>query len=329
VASEVDPVDALDETFPQVLARVERGVVALEVDREDKPLRSLTQREKMGLGLGAMRIFDPRYFWRPSGPCTGVVVDLSPTGRARIVTSTWNVRDAKSPTAVHVVLPDGRRLPAVAKGRDENLDVVVIETRDDVRAEVTPLPAASTCSVGQFALLVGRGGDGGTPLLTVGHLSAVNRHKGDSIQVSARMNYGNVGGAIVGLDGRLLGIATRLTNRAHHGLNSGVGFAAPIQALRQELGDLASGKVVPRRKSPFLGISGDMNAPWSPDDEAALKDGDILKIFNGVELMDFMQLRDEIERLDVGDKVIVTAERDDKGEKDFTISLGARSEGEE
>ena len=63
--------------------------------------------------------------------------------------------------------------------------------------------------------------------------------------------------------------------------------------------------------------------------KAGIKDGDVIKIFNGVEIKDFEQLRDCIEKLEVGEKVIVTIERGDMGEKDFTLELGERPEGEE
>ena len=38
------------------------------------------------------------------------------------------------------------------------------------------------------------------------------------------------------------------------------------------------------------------------------KDGDVIKIFNGVEVKDFEQLRDCIEKLEPGEKVIVTTQ---------------------
>ena len=53
----------------------------------------------------------------------------------------------------------------------------------------------------------------------------------------------------------------------------------------------------------------------------------MIEIFNGVEVRDFLQLRDEIERLEVGEKVIVTIDRPDKGERDFTIELGLSATG--
>src|SRR5688572_14223918 len=69
-----DGLGALDQALPRVAERAERSVVALEVGRDEKPHRSLTQREKMMLGIGGGRVFDQRYFERPTGPCSAVVI---------------------------------------------------------------------------------------------------------------------------------------------------------------------------------------------------------------------------------------------------------------
>ncbi|MBI3724171.1 serine protease [bacterium] len=336
---EVDPLRALDVTFPRAAEKAQRSVVAIEVEREQKPDRPLTRGEKMQLGILGMAMYDPRYFVRPPGACTGVVVRAEKGKKALVATAAWNVRDAKS---IRLVLADGTKRSVEEKGRDENLDVTILEVADSSGLEA--IPFAGKAHVGQFALLVGRGGESNSPVVTAGNVSAVGRHKGDSIQISARMNYGNVGGAVVDLDGKLLGIASRLTDRPMQGLNSGVGFAAPDDRLEGELDDLASGKVVKKRKGPFMGIQGDLKP--QPDSapkgvriekaleggaarKAGLKDGDWIMIFNGVETKDFMQLKDEIERLEPGDKVIVTVQREDMGQKDFTIELGERTDGSE
>ncbi len=352
---DLDGLGALDAALPRLAEKVGRSVVALDVEREEKPGRPLTQREKLGLGImGGMR-YDERYFLRPAGASSGVVI-ASSKDSTTIATSIWNVRDAKS---IVVSLPSGEKVKATLKGRDENLDVAVLVTEKPL-AGVPPIPIAKERKVGQFALLLGRGGEQSHTIVTVGNVSAIGRFKGDALQVSTRMNYGNVGGAVVDLDGNLLGIASKLTNRPMQGLNSGVGFAAPVDKVQEELEKLLAGKVVPKRKGPFLGVmmprdnkqgqSGvrvelarEVLPPARPGGPATfgdvikgmpavtsgVKDGDVIKIFNGVEVKDFEQLRDTIEKLEPREKVIVTIERGDMGEKDFTIELGERPEGEE
>ncbi len=339
-----DGLGALDAALPRVAERAERSVVALEVTRDEKASRTLTRTEKLSLGIGGGRVFDQRYFERPAGPCSAVVV-RSNEQETVIITSLWNVKEGKS-FAIH--LPSGDKVEAKLKGTDENMDVAVLVTEKPLSG-VKAIEVAKEKRVGQFAVLVGRGGERNSPIVTVGNLSAVGRFKGDAIQVSTRMNYGNVGGAVVDLDGKLLGIASKLTDRAYQGINSGVGFAAPAERVAKHLDDLVAGKHAPRRKSPFLGIMLDPKLEQPKDGagvrinlarrgevlmegaakKAGIKDGDIIKIFNGVEVKDFEQLRDCIEKLEVGEKVIVTIERGDMGEKDFTLELGERPENEE
>jgi S1-C subfamily serine protease len=343
-SSGLDPLTALDRVLPRLAEKVERSVVALDVTREEKPERPLTQREKMALGIGGTRVYDERYFERPGGAVSAVV--LSTDDRSSVLaTSLWNLGDAKS---VIVSLPSGEKVRASIKGHDDNLDVAVLVTEKPLSG-VEPISVAKDRKVGQLALLVGRGGERSQPVVTAGTVSAVGRFKGDAIQVSTRMNYGNVGGAVVDLDGHLLGIASKLNDRAYQGLNSGVGFAAPVERILKELDALVAGKAIGKRKNPFLGIMLDVRAEQPKEGvrinlargadgklfdrsaarKAGIEDGDIIKIFNGVDVKDFEQLRDCIERLEVGEKVIVTIERGDLGEKDFTIELGERPEGEE
>ncbi|MEZ0230010.1 MAG: S1C family serine protease [Planctomycetota bacterium] len=338
-----DGLGALDAALPRVAERAERSVVALDVARDEKAPRSLTQREKMALGIGGGRVFDSRYFERPAGPCSAVVI-RSNDQQAVLITSLWNVREGKS---YSITLASGDKVSASLKGTDENMDVAVLVT-DKPLTGIKAIEVAKEKRVGQYAILIGRGGERATPIVTVGNLSAVGRFKGDAIQVSTRMNYGNVGGAVVDLDGKLLGIAAKLTDRPYQGLNSGVGFAAPAERVLKHLDDLVAGKNAKKRKSPFLGIMLDPKLEQPKDGgvrinlarqgdvllegaakKAGIKDGDIIKIFNGVEVKDFEQLRDCIEKLEVGEKVIVTIERGDLGEKDFTLELGERPEGEE
>src|SRR5579872_7176893 len=216
LADDADPLTALDAALPKISAKAEKSVVALEVEREDRPERQLTANERAMLGVSPG--YDPRFFMRPPGAVTGVVVaNPDKEGEVVIVTSIWNLRDAKS---VKVVTASGDKVTATIKGRDENLDIQVL-TVESAKG-LTPIPVNKAPKVGQFAILVGRGGEAEQPIVTVGNVSAIGRFKGDAIQVSTRMNYGNVGGAVVDLDGKLLGVATRLTDKSMQGLNSGV-----------------------------------------------------------------------------------------------------------
>lgn len=330
--------EALDVVLPSAVARAARSIVRLEVDRDDKSARSLTQQERMQLGLGSFRTFDRRYFQRPAGPVPGVVVGRDDAG-ALVATTAWNLAGARGVSLLDPAT--GEKKQATLLGRDENLDVALV--RISGAADLVPIERVKgPTRVGGYVVLVSKTA-GDTPFATIGNVSALGRYRGDAVQVSARMSYGNVGGAIVDLEGRLVGIATRLSDRSRNGQSSGVGFAAPIERIDKHLPQLAQGKTIQRRKSPYLGVQIDQREPEGrkgvrlakvlPDSaakKAGLEEGDIITIFHGTELKDFSQLREELDRLEPGEKVIVSVYRPSKdGERDFTIVLGARPEGEE
>src|SRR4029078_2459150 len=130
---------------------------------------------------------------------------------------------------VEVILADRRQY----KGR-----VVATETKTDVavvKIHVTNLPTVTwgdsiTLCVGEFVLAIG------IPLglsrsVTFGIVSAVGRADvgvadfEDFIQTDARINAGSSGGALVTINGELVGINTAIASPT--GGSVGVGFAIP------------------------------------------------------------------------------------------------------
>jgi S1-C subfamily serine protease len=336
---DVTMLEALDVALPRAVERAARSVVLLDVQRDKAASKPLSARERAELGLSALGPVDHRYFERPSGPVTGVIVAREGT-TLTIATCAWNLAGVKS-----VALFDpatGLRRAGTPAGRDDNLDVALLTVKDVEAKDLVAIERAPAPKPGEMVMLVAKMATG-APFATLGNVSALGRYRGDALQVSARMSYGNTGGAVIDLDGRLVGIASRLSDRSRNGQSSGVGFAAPVEKLIPEVPDLAAGKVIEKRKSPFMGVQIDMREgpggtgvrigkvlPNSAAAAAGIQDGDVIKIFHGTELKDYAQLREELDRLAVGEKVIVTIYRPSlDGEKDFTVHLGARPEEQE
>lgn len=320
----LDPVDALDAVATAVVEKASRAVVVVEVERNVPAPRQLTFRERQELGVGGG--YDPRYFSRPEGPASGVVV-----GKDQVATSCWNV---EGDGAVTVITADGRRIAAQRLGRDENLDLTLLSAPG---LGVEPLKTAPTPSVGRFVFLIARSPDLSIST-TQGIVSGLGRYSGDAFAHSARTSYEHAGGALVDLEGRLVGIASRHGDRVRQGQSSGVGFGAPVTKLTDALPALARGEVVPRRQIPFMGIEPDLDAtvvgvklrrvqPGSAADKAGIKAGDVIKIFNQVEIKSFGQLREEIRSLAVGQSIGVTVERGSE-QLDLKVELGGRVEQE-
>lgn len=324
-ASAAHPLEALDGVAAAVVKQAAGAVVLIEVERPNYGVRQLTFRERNELGV--VGGYDPRYFSRPEGPCSGVVV-----GPNQIATARWNL---DGDGAVTVVTPDGRRLPAQRLGQDENLDLALLGVEG---LNLTPLPLASEePAVGKFVMLIARAPDQ-QPTCTQGIVSGLGRYSGDAFAHSARTSYEMAGGALVDLDGRLVGVSCRHGDRVRQGQVSGVGFAAPLHKLMASLPAMARGEVIPRRQTPFLGIQADVEAvvkgvriqrvvPGGAAQKAGIKDGDVIKIFNQVEISSFDQLREEIRSLAIGKEIVVTVIRGEQ-EMDITVALGGRTEDE-
>jgi S1-C subfamily serine protease len=178
-------------------------------------------------------------------------------------------------TAITVCLPDGRNLPAKILGHDPRLGVALLQAElppstPGAPSYALPVPTTApsdTAQEGRFVLALGNP-FGETrcpsPLLTVGILS--KRHGPDSNgpwrnqwQTDAGGTDGNCGGALVDLEGRVLGIL-QIWAPLSHGRNSGIAFVTPWEDVKRALPDMQAGKV-PRR--------GMMGIKFKPDSFAA------------------------------------------------------------
>lgn len=188
---------------------------------------------------------NPQEF-REQGQGSGFVVDDS----GIVLTNAHVVSDADTVT---VTLRDGRTFDGEVKGADDALDLAVVKiTGDDL--PVAPLGNSSVVEVGDWAIAVGN------PLgldntVTLGIVSTLNRASSqvgitdkriDFIQTDAAINPGNSGGPLVNANGQVIGINTAIRADAQ-----GIGFAIPIDTVKEIQDKLARGESIPH---PFIGI---------------------------------------------------------------------------
>ena len=141
----------------------------------------------------------------------------------------------------------GKALPARVVGQDATDDLAVLEVAPSAVAKITPLTLGSSSAlrVGQAAIAIGSPfGLSGT--LTSGVVSALGRDiqspNGHTIsgvvQTDAAINPGNSGGPLLDATGRVIGINSQIASES--GSNSGVGFAIPVDTVRQVITNLAA-----------------------------------------------------------------------------------------
>ncbi len=322
-------VSGSEAAWRAAIGRAAPAVVQVLVAREEKPLprpRATLSYEQQQEELRK------RYAVRPPGPASGVIVD--PEGL--VLTANFHVtgRIRKADEAVRVRLADGRTLPAAILGRDESLDLVMLKV--DAGGEKLPAAelSAGPLEVGAQIAVLGRSEDVGSVTVNRGLVSAVGRSLGRTTQISAFVNYGNLGGPAIGPDGRVVGVTGHLVEpQAQWGQNSGVGFITPAAVLREIKADLAAGKVLKPPARTFLGVSPGRDAPEllgapvgrvlpnSPAAAAGLKAGDVITHLGDSAVEGWSGLVRNIVGHKPGDKVRLTIRRGDKVQ-DVEVELG-------
>lgn len=226
---------------------------------------------------------------------------------------------------VTVVLADRREFDAKIILADPRTDLAIlqIEAGDEPLA-ILNLADSDSVQVGDIVLAIGNPfGIGQT--VTGGIVSANARTQrgisdfGFFIQTDAAVNPGNSGGALIGIDGDLLGINTAIYSRT--GASNGIGFAVPANMVKSVLrAALNEGQLV----RPWLGIRGqsvttDLAAGLGLDraggvlvDEvyaggpaaaAGVNPGDVIMAVSGKEIIDEPGLNFRIATLQEGDEV--------------------------
>jgi serine protease Do len=154
------------------------------------------------------------------------------------------------------------------------------------------------------------------------------------IQTDAAINPGNSGGALVNTKGELIGINSAIASQT--GSYAGYGFAVPVNLAKKVLNDIKQFGSV---KRGYLGVTyQDLSSPEFADGDthiglkvgqvtsgsgaeaAGLKAGDIITKVDGALVTESSDLTEHVGRLQPGDKVKITVNRDNQ-EKTFSVTL--------
>jgi serine protease Do len=258
---------------------------------------------------------------------SGSGVIISPDGY--IVTNNHVVDDA---VTVQVILNDNRQFKAKVVGRDPNTDIAL------VKIDAKDLPYlvwgnSDILKLGEWVLAVGNPYSL-TSTVTAGIVSAKSRGLGITsgqmpiesfIQTDAAVNPGNSGGALVNVNGELVGINTAIASQT--GSYSGYSFAIPATIARKVVDDIRKYGEVQRA---VLGISirevndsiakaynsGKMEGVFvagTTEESAARKagigKGDIITAINGNSVNSVSQLQEQIGKFSPGNEVTVSYKR--------------------
>ncbi len=231
---------------------------------------------------------------------TGFVID--PSGL--ILTNNHVVEDA---TVIQIDFfgdEDDLLYDAEVLGRDQLTDSALLKLTEmpDTELAVATFGDSSQMAPGDWVMAIGNPfGFGHT--VTVGVISAIGRpfravrgRDQDVLQTDAAINPGNSGGPLLNVRGEVVGINTAIVSDRQS--NVGIGFAFPINTIRDLLPELREGKVtrgrigveiqsVPRDEYEGFGLTERMGAvvrsvvPGGPADQAGVRPGDVIIRYNG------------------------------------------------
>jgi S1-C subfamily serine protease len=273
----------------------------------------------------------------PQGAGSGFVWDK----KGHIVT---NFHVVQGGDAFLVTFDDKTQLQAKLIGADPSKDIAVLQI-EEAYEKYSPIRLGSSdkLMVGQQTLAIGNP-FGLDHTLTRGIISALGRTVDgiggvtirDMIQTDAAINPGNSGGVLLDSSGNLIGMNTVIYSRS--GSSSGIGFAVPVSFIKRIVPQLIQfGKVI----RPGLGVSiltpgqkyyvvGDQDGVvvdrvtrGGPAAKAGLRGGrhlpggryavgDIIIAINEIEIKDFDDLYNALDRFKPGDMVKVKILREGK-----------------
>jgi len=288
-------------------------------DGQDQPQQPFTER---GLGSGIIV--------KQDGKTVYVLTNNHVVGNASEIT---------------VITADEREFKATLVGKDERKDIALVKFQaDDKGVTVASLGDSSSVRVGDWAIAIG------SPLgyvssVTAGIVSAVSRSGGpdgninDFIQTDASINRGNSGGALVNIQGEVIGMNTWIASST--GGSIGLGFAIPINNVKKAIGDFINkGKI----EYGWLGIGLDsldkataeeLGADpkkaviaasvfrGSPADKGGLQPGDVILKVNGQEIKGMEQLQRIVGDLPAGKSASLDVLRNGK-RSSLTVNIEIR-----
>ena len=288
----------------------------------------------------------PRTF-RQSGLGSGIIVKKS-GDKVYVLTNNHVVDNA---TDISVRLTDQRVFKASVVGTDPRKDIALVTFSTKENVAVADLGDSNALQVGDLVLAVGNP-LGFESTVTMGMVSALGRRgpQGeassytDYIQTDAAINQGNSGGALVNIDGQVVGINTWIA--APSGGSVGLGFAIPINNAKSAIDQfIARGRVQYGWLGALIGdiqdtgtypeLARDMKVEGtkgafvldlykgSPADRAGLKPGDYVTAIGSTPITDANQLTQVIGSLEAGRTAAMAIIRFGE-QKNLSVTIGER-----
>ncbi|PID52424.1 MAG: hypothetical protein CR972_01925 [Candidatus Moraniibacteriota bacterium] len=321
-----------DDTIIDVVSATTPSVVSIVVTKEVPQYNQMYSPFDLFFGVpnGQRNVPGEKLFEKQKiGGGTGFFVSED----GMIVTNRHVVSDSNAEYTV--VTSDGEEYSAEILARDNVLDFAVLKVEgdgftaanlgnsDEIKIGQTVIAIGN--SLGEFSHSVSRGIISGMSrdIVAGGGLTGAEELTG-IIQTDAAINFGNSGGPLLDLSGKVIGINTAVAQDAEN-----IGFAIPINQVMRLIEDVQRDGKISR---PFIGvryvalteeISSEINVkydygvlvvrgdrvtdfavlPGSPADKAGIVENDIILEVDGKKITDENPLVKIINEYQVGDTV--------------------------
>jgi Do/DeqQ family serine protease len=277
---------------------------------------------------GPTNIFEYLYGGRQQreviGSGSGVII--SPDGY--IVTNNHVIDNASQ---IEVVLNNNKSYDAELVGTDPRTDIALLKIKTNIDLPYVPFADSNAIRLGEWVLAVGNPFNL-TSTVTAGIVSAkarnINEFDGNPqsfIQTDAAVNRGNSGGALVNVNGELVGINTAISSQT--GAFIGYSFAVPSNITRKVVEDILEYGNVQRAILGIQVLNANSNEAreigidkiqgvyiaeiekGSGADLGGLKKGDIIKKLDNISVTKFSDLSGYLGTKRPNDVVNVAIER--------------------
>ncbi len=304
-------------TLAHVVEKVENGIVnisAVRSRRYDNELNELSEFFQRDEFFRRFFDLDNRRRRQSLDLGSGVIIDAA---NGYVLTNHHVLENASE---IHVTLHDGRVASAEVVGSDPPMDLALLKI-DEENLQAVDIGDSDRLRVGDFVLAFGNN-FGLSATVTSGIVSALGRsglqmdQYQEFIQTDAAINQGSSGGALVNLNGEVIGINTAILSPG--GGNIGIAFAIPINTASVVATQLIEFGQVERGVLGihFQEVTEDLAQAFnfgkiegvlvtevqagSAADEAGLKEGDILTHISGKKILDGSHLRTMVALIRVG-----------------------------
>lgn len=246
---------------------------------------------------------------------SGVVLDSKGT----IVTNEHLISKASS---IRVKFMHGKEYEAHVVGSDPELDIAILKINAGEDFPYLKVRPRKPIRVGEKTIVIGNP-FGLSSSVTVGVISALGRNLRienktyvNLIQTDASINPGSSGGALLDVQGNLLGVVTAI-----YGEGKGIGFAIPIEDITNMLSEFFENKT----RRPLLGLFFDRKKTTrgfslhvnniisgSPAERYGLKEGDVITELQHRKIREGLKIQSVLRSIETDQDIVLKFSRQNK-----------------